>query len=142
MRQLGQQAAGVAGGDPVAVGVLDVVQRAVGVVGRDLAVQLGQRVAAAGNGRQRAVVAGLGEVTAAAIGLEAAQRAGRAEDVHRAVGIDGERGVPRVGPAPAESAELVPRDDTRARMSATKLSGSPGEATWASVALARLESGL
>ena len=75
--QAGQQAARVAGGDAVAVGVLDVVEAAVGIVGRDLAVQFGQACSRRRTRRQRAVVAGLGKVAAAAVGLEAADRAAR-----------------------------------------------------------------
>ena len=69
--EAGELAAGVAGRDPVAVGVLDVVERAVGVEGLDLAVGLleGERAARALG--EDAVVARLVEViAAAAVGLE------------------------------------------------------------------------
>ena len=114
MRQAGQQAARVAGGDAVAVGVLNVGKAAVGVVGRDLAVQFRERVAAAGAGGQRAVVAGLGEVAAAAVGLEPADRTARLVDIHGAVRIHGDVRVPGVSPAPAEPAGLVPVENRRA----------------------------
>ena len=73
MRQAGQQAARVAGRDPVAVGVLDVVEGAVGVEGRNLAILLGQGIVAAAERLQRPVIARLGEVriVVAVIGLEA-----------------------------------------------------------------------
>ena len=75
--QAGQLATRVAGGDPVAVGVLDVVQRAVGVVVGGGAVGLGQQVASLAVGRERAGVAGLGEERAREFGSRAGRRAGR-----------------------------------------------------------------
>src|SRR5262249_22144693 len=72
-REAGEPAARVvAGRDPVAVGVLLVVQRAVGVEGQDRAVGLAVLVGAAGQ-REGAVFAGSGSVAAVGVPGEVEQ---------------------------------------------------------------------
>src|SRR5205085_2254112 len=65
VREFRQQTAGVAGGDAVAVCIPDVVEAPIGIVGRDLAVLVGQGVAAIGRFGQGGVVTGLAEKAAA-----------------------------------------------------------------------------
>ena len=62
---IGGEATAVPGGDAVAVGVLDVVQRAIGVERLDLAVGLLQAERPAGTGVEEAVFPRLVEIAAA-----------------------------------------------------------------------------
>ena len=112
MREAGELCPRVTCGDPVAVGIGDVVQLPVGSEGGGQAIQLAQSEAASEAGREDAVIANLGEVlTASAVGLEAAARSVRADDGDRAIGILLQTRLPRHRPTVAQRTNLTPADN-------------------------------
>ena len=97
--RLVSSAAGVAKCNPVVVQVLDVSQRAVGLVIIEQPGFLGQGVSAATRRGDRAVVAGLIEVASSLVRLEYPLRTAWACNCHRAVAACCKRILPIVRPA-------------------------------------------
>jgi len=134
MSQLREQTAGVGGGDAVAVGVLDVVQRAVGIEVGDGAIDFAQLVAAAAQDRQHGVVAHTGQEAAVLLLGEIAQGAARVDgDVALGIGAGGN--IPVADPAAAQGPSPF-RPDTDWRNWRSKTRGIPGAGRLASKLLA------
>ena len=111
VRQRGEQAVRVAERDAVAVRVGHVVEHAVGAELPDGLVGLGQPICVAAESVSWPEIAGRRLVAAVGLEREEAIDAARPAQDDIAVGLDLGPDVPVVGPAPAERAELVARDD-------------------------------